>query len=150
MDCPPGEPHYNYHWIKKEASLSIGNAHPDNRRLTGGWRQTTALIAIYPTHLVTLTPGYFWYLCLQPRGVGQVHITFAGGLAPEFIDDPDARESIDKLKLLLDQVNEEDRRGTEAVYRGASAPLAKAGHLCYLERPNYDFAQYLSRCMQGR
>ena len=149
MDCPPGEPGYNYHWIRKEATLAIGNAHPDNTRLEGDWRQTTALIAIYPSHLITLTPGYFWYLSLQPIGVDKVHILFGGGLSPEFVNDPDAQHAIEDLKVLLDEVNREDRKGTEAVFRGAQASLARAGHLCYLERPNYDFAQYLLRVIES-
>jgi phenylpropionate dioxygenase-like ring-hydroxylating dioxygenase large terminal subunit len=144
MECPPGLPAFNYHWITKEASLPIGNAHPDNTRLQGQWRQTTALLAIYPTHLVTLTPGYFWYLVLQPLGVDRVHIRFGGGLSPEFIDDPKAAEYMATLKKLLDEVNLEDRRGVEAVFRGVHAPLAKPGHLSHLERPNYDFARYLA------
>lgn len=145
MECPPGHAAFNYHWITKEASLPIGNAHPDNTRLEGHWRRTTALLAIYPTHLVTLTPGYFWYLVLQPRGVGQVHIQFGGGLSPEFIDDPKAAEYMATLKTLLDAVNAEDRRGVEAVFRGVHAPLAKPGNLSPLERPNYDFARYLAQ-----
>ncbi|MBL3962896.1 MULTISPECIES: SRPBCC family protein [Burkholderia] len=144
MECPPGLPAFNYHWITKEASLPIGNAHPDNTRLQGQWRKTTALLAIYPTHLVTLTPGYFWYLVLQPLGVDRVHIRFGGGLSPEFIDDPKAAEYMAALKKLLDEVNLEDRRGVEAVFRGVHAPLAKPGHLSHLERPNYDFARYLA------
>ena len=48
------------------------------------------------------------------------------------------------LKTLLDEVNAEDRRGVEAVFRGVSAPLARPGHLSHLERPNYDFARYLA------
>jgi phenylpropionate dioxygenase-like ring-hydroxylating dioxygenase large terminal subunit len=144
MECPPGHPAFNYHWITKEASLPIGNAHPDNTRLTGHWRKTTALLAIYPTHLVTLTPGYFWYLVLQPRGVGQVHIRFGGGLAPEFITDPEANAHMATLKKLLDEVNAEDRRGVEAVFRGVHAPLAKPGNLSHLERPNFDFARYIA------
>ncbi|MCA7924517.1 Rieske 2Fe-2S domain-containing protein [Burkholderia cenocepacia] len=144
MECPPGLPAFNYHWITKEASLPIGNAHPDNTRLQGQWRKTTALLAIYPTHLVTLTPGYFWYLVLQPLGVDRVHIRFGGGLSPEFIDDPKAAEYMSTLKKLLDEVNLEDRRGVEAVFRGVHAPLAKPGHLSHLERPNYDFARYLA------
>ncbi len=144
MECPPGHAAFNYHWITKEASLPIGNAHPGNRRLQGHWRRTTALLAIYPTHLVTLTPGYFWYLILQPMGVGKVHIRFGGGLAPEFIDDPKAAEYMTALKTLLDEVNAEDRRGVEAVFRGVHAPLAKPGNLSPLERPNYDFARYLA------
>jgi phenylpropionate dioxygenase-like ring-hydroxylating dioxygenase large terminal subunit len=144
MECPPGYPAFNYHWITKEASLPIGNAHPDNTRLSGHWRKTTALLAIYPAHLVTLTPGYFWYLVLQPRGVGQVHIRFGGGLAPEFIADPEANAHMTTLKKLLDEVNAEDRRGVEAVFRGVHAPLAKPGNLSHLERPNYDFARYIA------
>ena len=81
---------------------------------TGHWRRTTALLAIYPTHLISLTPGYFWYLALSPRGVGQVHIVFGGGLAPEFIRDPRGQEYMATLKTLLDEVNAEDRRGVEA------------------------------------
>ncbi|AZQ53303.1 SRPBCC family protein [Burkholderia cenocepacia] len=144
MECPPGLPAFNYHWITKEASLPIGNAHPNNTRLQGQWRKTTALLAIYPTHLVTLTPGYFWYLVLQPLGVDRVHIRFGGGLSPEFIGDPKAADYMATLKKLLDEVNLEDRRGVEAVFRGVQAPLAKPGHLSHLERPNYDFARYLA------
>jgi choline monooxygenase len=144
MECPPGLPAFNYHWITKEATLPIGQAHPDNVRLQGHWRKTTALLAIYPTHLVTLTPGYFWYLVLQPMGTGRVHIRFGGGLAPEFVADPKAGEYMATLKTLLDEVNAEDRRGVQAVFRGVSAPLAKPGHLSHLERPNYDFARYLA------
>jgi phenylpropionate dioxygenase-like ring-hydroxylating dioxygenase large terminal subunit len=144
MECPPGHPAFNYHWITKEASLPIGNAHPGNTRLEGHWRKTTALLAIYPTHLVTLTPGYFWYLVLQPRGVDRVHIRFGGGLSPEFIADEEANAHMVTLKALLDEVNAEDRRGVEAVFRGVHAPLAKPGHLSPLERPNYDFARYLA------
>ncbi|WP_186028627.1 aromatic ring-hydroxylating oxygenase subunit alpha [Burkholderia gladioli] len=144
MECPPGLPAFNYHWITKEATLPIGNAHPDNRRLEGHWRRTTALLAIYPNHLVTLTPGYFWYLVLQPLSVDRVAIRFGGGLSPEFIDDADAAGHMATLKALLDEVNAEDRRGVEAVFRGVHAPLAAPGHLSHLERPNYDFARYLA------
>jgi phenylpropionate dioxygenase-like ring-hydroxylating dioxygenase large terminal subunit len=143
MACPPGLPAFNYHWITKEASLPIGNAHPDNTRLAGHWRKTTAILAIYPTHLITLTPGYFWYLVLQPVGTGQVHIRFGGGLSPEFMEDPKALDYMASLKTLLDAVNAEDKRGVETVFRGVHAPLARPGHLSHLERPNYDFARYL-------
>ncbi len=149
MDCPPGFDTFNYHWITKDASLPIGNAHPDNTELEGDWRKTVALMSIYPAQLVSLTPGYFWYLLLSPRGVGKVHIVFAGGLAPEFIRDPRGPEHMATLKTLLDKVNDEDRRGVEAVFRNAHAPLATAGHLSYLERPNYDFARYLARQLTG-
>ena len=40
----------------------------------------------YPAMLVTLTPGYFWYLSLHPEGTGRVRVVFGGGMAPEFVE----------------------------------------------------------------
>jgi len=149
MECPPGLKAFNYHWITKDASLPIGNAHPNNTRLEGKWRKTTALLALYPSHLITLTPGYFWYLCLHPKGVGQVHMVFGGGLSPDFIDDPKGLDYIATLKTLLDDVNAEDRQCTERVFRGLNAEKAAPGHLSYLERPIYDFMQYIAERTAG-
>jgi choline monooxygenase len=144
MDCPPGDAAFNYHWITKEATLAIGNAHPDNKRLEGHWRRTTALLSLYPSHLITLTPGYFWYLSLHPKGTGQVEMVFGGGLAPEFMADPQADDYVATLKRLLDEVNLEDRGCTERVFHGMQAGRARPGHLSYLERPIYDFMQYIA------
>ena len=149
MECPPGLAAFNYHWITKEASLVIGNAHPDNTRLQGDARRTTALLAIYPSHLITLTPGYFWYLSLHPKGTGQVHMTYGGGLSPEFMADPKAGEYVETLHALLAEVNLEDRGCTERVFRGLNAGVARPGHLSYLERPIYDFMQYLAERTGG-
>lgn len=149
MECPPGLPAFNYHWITKEASLPIGNAHPTNTRLEGRWRKTTALLALYPSHLITLTPGYFWYLSLHPQGPDKVSLLFGGGLSPEFMADPRADEYVATLKGLLDEVNVEDRGCTEKVFRGMKADRARAGHLSYLERPIYDFMQYIAARTAG-
>jgi phenylpropionate dioxygenase-like ring-hydroxylating dioxygenase large terminal subunit len=149
MVCPPGLPAFNYHTILKDDTLKIALAHPTNTRMKGDRRRTTFLLAVYPSLLVTLTPGYFWYLSLHPRGVGQVHIMFGGGMAPEFVNSDEAQAHFSQLKTLLDKVNVEDRGCTEKVYRGVCAGLARAGHLSHLERPNYDFAQYLAERTGG-
>lgn len=144
MDCPPGKEAFNYHFILKDDSLKIALAHPSNTRLEGQWRRTTTLLAIYPSLLITLTPGYFWYLSLHPKGTGQVSIIFGGGMSPEFVNDPEAQAHFGQLKALLDDVNVEDRGCTEKVYKGLCSGFARPGHLSHLERPNYEFAQYLS------
>jgi phenylpropionate dioxygenase-like ring-hydroxylating dioxygenase large terminal subunit len=144
MDCPPGRSAFNYHFILKDDSLKIALAHPSNTRLEGQWRRTTTLLAIYPSLLITLTPGYFWYLSLHPKGVGQVNIIFGGGMSPDFVNDLDARKHFDQLKNLLDDVNVEDRGCTEKVYKGLCSQFAEPGHLSHLERPNYDFAQWIA------
>lgn len=143
MICPPGLPAFNYHTILKDETLRIAMAHDSNTRLEGDERRTTFLLAIYPSLLITLTPGYFWYLSLHPKGPGQVHIRFGGGMSDDYKNDADAQQNFIDLKTLLDDVNVEDRGCTEKVFNGLSSDRAKPGHLSHLERPNYDFAQYL-------
>ena len=149
MVCPPGRKAFNYHTILKDDSLKIALAHPSNTRLKGARRRTTFLLAVYPSLLITLTPGYFWYLSLHPKGPGRVSIVFGGGMSPDFMRSPEAQAQLLQVKALLDKVNVEDRGCTEKVYRGLCARAAEPGHLSHLERPNYDFAQYLAERTGG-
>jgi phenylpropionate dioxygenase-like ring-hydroxylating dioxygenase large terminal subunit len=148
MTCPEGKPTFNYHWILKNNELALTLAHPSNTHLKGDDRRKTYLLSIYPALLITLTPGYFWYLSLHPDGPDHVNVLYGGGLAPEFADDPDAAKHFSALKTLLDEVNDEDRGCTEKVYRGLCSDLAVPGPLSHLERPNFEFAQYLSAKLQ--
>jgi phenylpropionate dioxygenase-like ring-hydroxylating dioxygenase large terminal subunit len=144
MTCPQGDAAFNYHFIIKNDALDLTLAHPNNTRLAGEMRRTTWLLSIYPALLITLTPGYFWYLSLTPDGPGNVNVLYGGGLAPEFVEDPKAQENFDRLKTLLDEVNQEDKGCTERVYRGLSAGLSEPGPLSHLERPNWEFARYIA------
>ncbi len=148
MVCPPGLATFNYHTILKDDTLKIALAHPSNTRMQGDRRRTTFLLAIYPSLLITLTPGYFWYLSLHPHGAGQVRVIFGGGMSPDFANDPDAQAHFRQLKTLLDDVNVEDKGCTERVYRGLSSDMAKPGHLSHLERPNFDFATYIASMLK--
>ena len=138
-----GQPAYNMHSIMKDPSFKLAVAHPRNTRLTGDNRYKTILMAIYPSLFVTLTPGYFWYLSLHPRGVGKVHVSFGGGMSPEFADDPEGPKHFADLKALLDDVNKEDKGCTERVFRGLRADLSAPGPLSPLEQPLHEFAQYI-------
>lgn len=149
MICPPGHDAFNYHTILKDDALKIALAHDDNTRLVGDQRRTTYLLALYPSLMITLTPGYFWYLALHPAGPGQVNIRFGGGMSKEYMNDPDAQAHFEQLKELLDRVNVEDRGCTEKVFKGLSSGMAEPGHLSHLERPNYDFACYLNKKING-
>jgi hypothetical protein len=70
------------------------------------------------------------------------------GMSRDYVDDPYAQKNFAQLKSLLDDVNVEDKGCTEKVYRGLSSRAAKPGHLSHLERPNYDFAQYINARIQ--
>lgn len=149
MTCPEGRPAFNYHWIMKDDSMALTLAHPNNKHLQGEDRNKTYLLSIYPALMITLTPGYFWYLSLHPDGPDHVNILYGGGLAPEFVEDPESEAHFAALKGLLDEVNDEDRGCTEKVYKGLCSDMATPGPLSHLERPNFEFAQYLNRRIQG-
>jgi phenylpropionate dioxygenase-like ring-hydroxylating dioxygenase large terminal subunit len=144
MICPPGAAAFNHHTILKDGSLPISVAHPNNTRMQGDRRRTTYLLAIYPSLLITLTPGYFWYLSLHPKGPSQVKIIFGGGMSSDFSGDADVKQHFASLKTLLDEVNVEDRGCTERVYRGLCSQHSSPGHLSHLERPNYEFATWIA------
>ncbi len=144
VECPEGGPAFNYHTLQKEPEFTLSIAHPDNRRMQGERRLTTYLLSIYPSLMITLTPGYFWYLTLHPVEPGKVRIFFGGGMAPEFANDPDGQKHFDELRTLLEAVNAEDRGCTERVYAGLQSEFAEPGYLSHLERPNFEFATYLS------
>lgn len=147
--CVEGDACHNLHWIIKDQGFSTNTAHPDNRHLPSDWHNRSALFTVYPGLVCTLTPGYFWYLSVQPQGTGQVRVIYGGGLAPEFAAEATAGEQATALKALLDRVNAEDMVGVEAVYRGLQAALAKPGHLNYLEQPVYEFGRYVARKTLG-
>lgn len=147
VECPSGTPTFNYHCALKSDEQYLALAHPNNTRLTGEERRKTYIISVYPGLFISLSPGYFWYLSLYPRAPGEVEVTYGGGLAPEFLEDPDSEKHFSALKVLIDDVNAEDKGCTEKVYRGLVGGLTQPGHLSHLERPNFEFAHYiLSKC----
>lgn len=147
MECPTGTDAFNYHWIIKNDLVPLALAHPSNTTLQGDDRRITWLLAIYPALLITLTPGYFWYLSLTPDGPGHVKVLYGGGMSAEWMADPDATTHLADVKRLLDDVQVEDKGCTEKVYRGLLSRLSAPGPLSHLERPNFEFAQYIAGMM---
>ena len=147
MECPEGLEAFNYHWIVKNDTVPLALAHPSNTRLQGDERRITWLLAIYPALLITLTPGYFWYLALTPDGPGHVKVLFGGGMSADWMADPEAPAALKAVKALLDDVQVEDKGCTERVYRGLLSRMSSPGPLSHLERPNFDFACYIARMM---
>ncbi|SMC33229.1 Phenylpropionate dioxygenase, large terminal subunit [Fulvimarina manganoxydans] len=150
MVLPEGKDAFNWHTILRNDAVPLALAHPNDTRLQGDERRTTWLFAIYPSLMISITPGYFWYLSLHPEGPGQVRILWGGGMSPHYMADPSAPAQLETVKAMLEKVNDEDRGCTERVYRGLLGRLAEAGPLSHLERPNFDFAQYISRRVNGR
>lgn len=147
MTCPEGTLAFNYHYIMKNDSIPLSLAHPSNTTLVGDQRRLTWLLSIYPSLMITLTPGYFWYLSLTPDGPGHVNVLYGGGMSADWCADPDAEAHLKTVKALLDDVNIEDKGCVEKVFQGLCANMSAPGPLSHLERPNFEFAQYLASKM---
>ncbi|MGI9319725.1 MAG: aromatic ring-hydroxylating oxygenase subunit alpha [bacterium] len=140
------DPAFTYQFFTKTGDAPVGTAHPDNKHLKGKQRRTSILPTVFPSHMYALAPDHFWYLSLQPRSTGEVAIRYGAALAPEVLAaSKNPEELIAKTRSFLDRVNEEDRMVTEGIFRGAQAPLSISGPLCWLERENHEFTQYLAR-----
>ncbi len=142
---------FTYELFRKPPDAVVGNAHPDNTRLTGDWRNTSMLGIVFPCHLIVLAPDHLWYLSLRPKGVGEIHVRFGAALAPEIhAAQTDPESEREKMIALFDLVNAEDRFVVEGIYAGSGAPLTKPGPLSWLEHMLHDFAIYLDNRLGKR
>ena len=66
------------------------------------------------------------------------------GMSRRLAGRPRCPAHLAKVKALLDDVNVEDKGCTESVYRGLLSGMGTPGPLSHLERPNFEFAQYLA------
>ena len=142
----PPNPAFTYQYFTKTETAPVGNAHPDNTWLQGDQRRTSILPTVFPSHMYALAPDHLWYLSLQPLGHDKVCIRYGAALAPEVLaasDDPEGMKA--KVIAFLDQVNNEDKGVVEGIFRGAQARLSESGPLCWLERENHEFTQYIAR-----
>ncbi len=138
-------PGFTYQFFEKTTDAPVGTAHPDNTSLRGKQRVTSVMPTVFPSHMYVLAPDHLWYLSLQPKGADQVRIRYGIAMAPEVMDTCDDPEKlIAETAAFLAKVNEEDRVVVEGIHKGAKAPLSSSGPLCWLERENHEFAQYLA------
>ncbi len=140
------DPAFTYQTFTKTGDAPVGTAHKDNSHLKGAQRSTSVLCSIFPSHMYSLAPDHLWYLSLQPLGTGQVRIRFGAAVAPEVLAaSKNPKKLIRDTCTFLDQVNQEDKSVVEGIHRGVNAPLSTAGPLCWLERENHEFTQYIAR-----
>ncbi len=139
-------PAYTFQTFTKTGDAPVGTAHRNNKRLKGKQRSTSVLSSIFPSHMYSLAPDHLWYLSLQPEGTGRVRIRYGAALAPEVLAaSKNPKKLIKDTCAFLDKVNLEDKTVVEGIHRGVKASLSKAGPLCWLERENHEFTQYIAR-----
>jgi choline monooxygenase len=147
----PPDPAFTYQTFTKSYGARIGRAHDDNLHLTGEQRKTSFLIGVFPNHFYILAPDHLWYISIQPKGTGEIYIRYGAAIAPEVLQaSSDKQGLINEVSDILDQVNDEDKRIIEGLYKGVHSPLSDPGPLCWLEQQNHEFIQYLARNLCGK
>ena len=137
---------FTYQTFRKNKTAGYGRAHEANTWLKGKWRKTSVLPTVFPCHMYVLGPDHLWYLSLRPQGAEKVQVRFGVAFAPEVYEAIEDRDTaIAELSAFFDKVNNEDRQVVEGIFKGAQAPLSRAGQLSWLEHELHDFACYLSR-----
>lgn len=135
---------FTYQLFDKDERSRYGRAHPDNTNLEEGWRNTTVMPTVFPSHMYILAPDHLWYLSLRPRGTSQVDLRFGIAVAPEqyaSLEEPD--EWVAEMVSFFGDVCEEDRLVVEGIQKGSGAPLARPGPLSWLEHELQDLMGYL-------
>ena len=140
----PGTDRWAHHLVVDRDRPEL--AHSSNTGLTGAWRHTTVLAAVFPGFVVQLQPDWMWLLRITPLGTDRVRIAWQVSVAPELLaaqTDPDAY--VAGLIALIELVNSEDQPIVEGIRGGVDRPQFRRAPLSYLERNVYDFDRYICR-----
>ena len=146
--CGEDADHYCYHYAPQKSETGLGAAHPKNTKLEGVWRRMMVDFCVFPNHLITLMPDYFWYISVQPITIDKFKATWGFAIPPEVLADiPD--KDFDKWKKdMLDYMNianDEDKIVVEGLHRGTSSSNLPKGTFHPIERNLWQFIRYLAR-----
>jgi choline monooxygenase len=118
---------------------------PYTPTLTAQERRSDVFYCIYPSFVVGFCPHFTLYMCLRPRGVGQVALRWGiTGVA----DDPGSPVVKDYIQLCRD-FSREDRVELETLFLGLQSHYYSPGRLApdAFEGTIYDLIQYIARRM---
>ncbi len=139
----PGVEQWAHHRVVERDGPDL--AHASNTVLTGDWRMTTVLTAVYPGFVVQLQPDWMWHLRISPLGTEQVRIAWQVAVAPDVLaGQPDPDAYVREVLALIDLVNSEDRPIVEGLRRSVHARPFEGAPLSHLERNVHDFDQYIA------
>lgn len=136
---PAGDAYMGYKSWYPSSCPDRGDCHPD---LTADERRCSVMLCVYPGLVLGLCPHQLLYMCLRPRGAGQVAARW--GLAVHG-DVPHAE--IEERLALYRTINAEDKAQLEKLNRGLASSWYQPGRLAPedYEGTLRDFYQYLAR-----
>lgn len=140
----PGTDHWAHHRVVESSGPDL--AHESNERLTGDWRTTTVLAAVFPGFVVQLQPDWMWHLRITPLGTDHVRIAWQVAVAPDMLAaQPDRDAYVAEVMRLIHLVNDEDQPIVEGIRRAVERPQFDRAPLAALEGNVVDFDRYIAR-----
>lgn len=136
--CLPGGPGYAVHTL---------DVLPVDGRRAG----LDVLIALFPTHVVSVMPASALWLALDPIDAGSVMVHAAFAVQPAELErrGQSLEEYAATQLAYFHRFNDEDKAVCAAVMAGVRSPGAVAGPLAPLERPVWELHRYLGERMAG-
>lgn len=145
-----GTEHGAFHTVVDDPAGRWGVAHPDDPVLTGEWRHSLVLGAVFPGFVFQLQPDWLWALDISPLDTERVRISSVIAVAPAMLDTARDRAAyVGDLVAFVDRVNAEDRAVVEAVQRGMRSGVDPVGPLHSSERTMTEFDDCVRARMRG-
>ena len=116
---------------------------PALENLTAEQRRETLVVTLFPTLLLIPLSGFIIYIRVLPRETSRVTLQLSIAVPQTTMNLPDFQE---RLKELIDSTLEfhnEDMRICDAVERGLSSSWTQQGRLSWLDKPLWQFNQWL-------
>ncbi len=116
---------------------------PALEHLTPEQRRETLVVTLFPTFLLIPLSSFVIYILVLPRGTSRVTLRLGIAVPETSMNLPDFEE---RLKQLIDNTLEfhnEDMSICDAVQRGLSSNWARQGRLSWLDKPLWQFNQWL-------
>lgn len=116
---------------------------PQIPTLTEDEKRRPSLIHMFPAHLISTYAERMEYYLVLPLGPDRLKIRKVMCVPPDVVARPDFERA---MKVVTDQYLQfrvEDVGVNDGVMRGLRSRYAAPAHLCHLERPLLEFAQWL-------
>ena len=131
VKCWPGGPGYAYHTL-------------DIRPSEGGG--TEVLACVFPTQIISVTPGVTLWVNIDPVSAGKTNATIAMAVSDAHVATRGGdREAVARESwAYVERLNSEDKTIVANVYAGLAGRHAVSGRLSPLEQPIWEFIRYLA------
>ena len=114
-------------------------------------RNSAYFFLVFPNLCLFVLPDHIFTLLYRPNGTNETLETRDMLVPAAIMNDPDARNMINKIHDFWDEVNKEDQLAVERVQKGITAQVYQGGRMStHFEEPVHRFQNMVINCMIGK